>query len=84
MKLLIVESPNKIKKLKTFLDGSWALGASVGHVCDLPDKEIGIDLEQGSFDQKYRVYSDKIKIVNNLKVLAAKAEAVYLASDPDR
>src|SRR3989339_36739 len=84
MKLLIVESPNKIKKLRTFLDNSWTLGASVGHICDLPQKDIGIDLEEGTFAQKYQVYPDKSKVVDSLKNMAAKADEVYLASDPDR
>ena len=51
MKLLIVESPNKIKKLKSFLDDSWTVSASVGHICDLPDDEMGIDLEKAAINK---------------------------------
>jgi DNA topoisomerase-1 len=84
MKLLIVESPNKIKKLRTFLDSSWNIAASVGHVCDLPSDEMAIDLDSGGFEQKYQISKSKADVVAKLKGLAAKAEMVYLASDPDR
>ncbi|MBL8027034.1 MAG: type I DNA topoisomerase [Fibrobacteres bacterium] len=84
MKLLIVESPNKIKKLRTFLDNSWNVAASVGHVCDLPENDMAIDLQSGNFEQKYQVSKSKADVVAKLKAQAQKAEAVYLASDPDR
>ena len=84
MKLLIVESPNKIKKLRTFLDNSWNVAASVGHVCDLPADDMAIDLESGGFEQKYQISKSKSDVVAKLKAFAAKADEVYLASDPDR
>jgi len=84
MKLLIVESPNKIKKLRTFLDSSWNVAASIGHVCDLPEDDLGINLESGNFEQKYQVTRGKTDVVAKLKELATKADEIYLASDPDR
>lgn len=85
MKLLIVESPNKIKKLKTILGEGWEVAASVGHIRDLPLKELGID-KANSYKLSYSVMDNKKKVVQNLqlKVKAAGAENVYLATDPDR
>jgi DNA topoisomerase-1 len=84
LKLIIVESPNKIKKIKSFLDSSWDVSASVGHICDLPDDEMGIDIDSGTFEQKYSVYPDKKQVVSRLKDLVSRSNEVYLASDPDR
>jgi len=84
MKLLIVESPNKIKYLKEFLGREWLVSASVGHFCDLPDEDMGIDIKGGTFEQVYEVAGDKKKVVSGLKELAGKAPDVYLATDPDR
>lgn len=82
MKLLIVESPNKIKKITGYLDKGWEVAASVGHICDLPDKEMGIS--PPDFKPSYVISSDKKKVVSKLKSLASKATEVYLATDPDR
>lgn len=84
MNLLIVESPAKIKKLESFLGSGWRVAASVGHVCDLPERELGIDLASGCFDQVYEVDPDRKKVVSNLKSLVRGGGEVYLASDPDR
>ncbi len=84
MKLLIVESPSKIKKIQTFLSKEWTVSASVGHVCDLPEKKMGIDLDSGSFEQEYAVYNDKKKVMRELYNLSKKADQIYMASDPDR
>lgn len=81
-KLLIVESPAKIKTLKKILGSDWEIAASFGHVRDLPRKEIAI--EPPDFKPKYVVIDRARKTVSKLKSLAAKVDEVYLGSDPDR
>jgi DNA topoisomerase-1 len=82
MKLMIVESPGKIKKLKGFLGSDWVVEASVGHIRDLPVKDMGV--ESPGFKPHYVVTDSKQDVVKRLKAAAAKANEVYLASDPDR
>lgn len=83
MKLVIVESPTKARKLKTYLGEGYQVEASVGHVRDLPKKSLGIAIAK-NFEPEYEVSSDKKKVVSQLKTLAARADKVYLAMDPDR
>ena len=85
MNLLIVESPNKIKKLKFLLGEGWEVAASVGHIRDLPAKNLSIDKENG-YKMLYEVNPDKKAVVSALvnKVKAAGKENVFLATDPDR
>lgn len=80
MKLLIVESPGKVKKLQSFLDADWRVAASVGHVRDLP--ESGYGLEPPDFKPNYFV--TKPDVISKLEGLINQADEVYLASDPDR
>lgn len=82
MKLLIVESPGKIKKLQSFLPAEWRVAASVGHIRDLPNDGYGI--EPPDFRPVYQVTPDKKDVVARLRALAGEADEVYLASDPDR
>jgi DNA topoisomerase-1 len=82
MKLLIVESPGKVKKLQGFLGSDWKVAASVGHVRDLPVKEMG--LAAPDFAPHYVPTDRGREVLVNLAVLVKKAEAVYLATDPDR
>lgn len=82
MKLMIVESPNKVKKIKSYLGDDWRVSASVGHIRDLPDKEMGV--EPPDFKPTYVISPDKKKIVSALKELARNASDVFLATDPDR
>ncbi|MFW6236050.1 MAG: type I DNA topoisomerase, partial [Desulfovibrionales bacterium] len=81
--LIIVESPAKVKTIKKFLGPNYMVDASVGHVRDLPTKEIGVDEEHG-FAPKYQVIPGKKKVVTRLKAEAEKADRVFLAPDPDR
>ena len=82
MQLMIVESPNKVKKIQGILGQGWTVAASVGHIRDLPSKEMGVAAPE--FQPKY-VYSDRgADVVKRLKSLVAKASGVYLATDPDR
>ncbi len=83
MKLVIVESPTKAKKLKEYLGRDFHIEASVGHVRDLPKKNLGIDIEH-NFEPTYEVSADKKKVVSQLKKLSKTADTVYLAMDPDR
>ncbi len=81
--LVIVESPAKAKTINKYLGRDYAVKASLGHVKDLPKKELGIDVDNG-FEPTYEVIPGKTKVVAELKKAAKEAEAVYLAADPDR
>ena len=81
--LIIVESPAKAKTIQKFIDNQYEVVSSKGHVRDLPQKEIGIDIS-GGFIPQYEVIPDKKKMIQDLKKLADKAELVLLATDDDR
>ncbi len=81
--LLIVESPTKTKALKKFLGKDFVVEASVGHVKDLPKKNLGVDIEN-DFTPSYEIIKGKKKIIDLLKSASKKAQTVYLAPDPDR
>lgn len=81
--LVIVESPTKARKLKGYLSSDFAVEASVGHVRDLPKKDLGVDVEH-NFEPVYEVSTDKKKVVATLRKLAKSADSIYLATDPDR
>ena len=80
--LIIVESPAKVRTIKKFLGSGYDVAASVGHVRDLPAKQLGVD--ETTFDPEYRIIPGKEKIVEKLRKSAAKADSVFLAPDPDR
>lgn len=82
MKLLIVESPGKIKTLKKYLGPDWEVAASLGHIRDLPLKEIGV--EPPTFIPAYELNDKGKTTVPKLRAMAAKCDEVYLATDPDR
>lgn len=82
-KLVIVESPAKTKTLKKFLGEEFLVEASLGHVKDLPEKNLGVDIEN-DFTPDYKIIKGKQKILTRLKSEAKKAKMVYLAPDPDR
>ena len=81
--LVIVESPTKVKTIKKFLGSSYTVLASNGHVRDLPKSTLGIDIEN-DYEPKYITIRGKGELVASLKKAAAKADKVYLATDPDR
>ncbi|MBU1246991.1 type I DNA topoisomerase [Patescibacteria group bacterium] len=85
MKLLIVESPTKIKTLTKYIsDSSYTVKASVGHIRDLPkNNKKAIDIE-GGFIPHYEIIAGKERIVADLKKSAKKADEILLAMDPDR
>jgi len=81
--LVVVESPTKVKALKKYLGKDYEVLASKGHVKDLPDRSLGVDLEH-SFEPQYVTIPGKEKILKEITAAAKKAEHVYLAPDPDR
>jgi DNA topoisomerase I len=81
--LVVVESPTKVRTVKKYLGAEYNVAATVGHIKDLPDKEIGIDVEN-EFKPVYRVIPGKQKVIRSLKQAAGDAEDIYLAPDPDR
>lgn len=81
--LVIVESPGKVKTISKFLGKDYVVRASIGHVRDLPEKGLGIDVKN-NFEPTYEVLEDKAKVVKELKDLAKKSDKIYLAPDPDR
>jgi DNA topoisomerase-1 len=81
--LVIVESPAKAKTIEKFLGGNFLVKSSFGHIRDLSEKNLGIDLKH-DFEPDYQVSEDKEKVVAELKKLAGKVKTVWLASDEDR
>jgi len=81
--LIIVESPTKIKTLKKYVGKQFNIGASAGHIRDLPIKTLGIDIEK-NFKAKYVNIKDKAKVIATLKRQAKDSNEIYLAPDPDR
>jgi DNA topoisomerase-1 len=82
MKLMIVESPNKIKKIKAILGSGWDVAASVGHIRDLPVKSLGV--EPNTYRLEYQILERSESVVAQLRQRTSRSEQVYLATDPDR
>jgi DNA topoisomerase-1 len=82
--LVIVESPAKAKTIEKYLGAGFEVLASVGHIMDLPKNELGVELENRTFEPTLIVSPGKEKVVAQLKKAAAKADEIYLAPDPDR
>ncbi|RXH55029.1 type I DNA topoisomerase [Granulicella sibirica] len=82
--LVIVESPAKAKTINKYLGNDYIVEASLGHIMDLPKNDIGVELLKRTFEPTLIVSPGKEKIVERLQKLAAKADMVYLAPDPDR
>ncbi|MBI4853210.1 MAG: type I DNA topoisomerase [Acidobacteria bacterium] len=87
-KLVVVESPSKAKTINKYLGKDYRVMASIGHIKDLPEKSLGVDVKN-NFEPTYQVIPDSKKknnkkIVTELKSAAKDAEAIYLAADPDR
>jgi len=81
--LVIVESPAKARTISNYLKDQYLVKASVGHIKDLPESRLGVDIEDG-FTPEYSVIKGKVKVLKEIKKAAEKAEAIYLATDPDR
>lgn len=82
-KLVVVESPAKAKTIAGILGGEYHVLASMGHVRDLPRKSLGVEIENG-FRPQYVTATGKKKTIERLKEAAGNADALYLATDPDR
>ena len=80
--LVIVESPSKAKTISKYLGSDYEVKASMGHIIDLPDKTLGVDMQ--NFVPHYEISSDKKKIVSELISIANKSKQVRLATDEDR
>ena len=81
--LIIVESPAKAPTIKRFLGEDYLIMASMGHIRDLPEKNLGVDVKN-NYAPDYRVSTDKQKIIKDLKKAADAAETILLATDEDR
>ncbi|MCR4787633.1 MAG: type I DNA topoisomerase [Lachnospiraceae bacterium] len=81
--LVIVESPAKVNTIKKFLGSNYEVVASQGHVRDLPKSQLGIDIEN-DFEPKYITIRGKGELLSSLRKEVKKADAIYLATDPDR
>jgi DNA topoisomerase I len=82
-RLVIVESPAKARTIERYLGPGFDVAASVGHIRDLPPKELGVDVEAG-FEPKYVTIHGKGKVIQDLKRRAKDVDSVVLATDPDR
>jgi DNA topoisomerase-1 len=81
--LIVVESPAKVKTIQKFLGGDYVIKASVGHIKDLPEGELGVDLEK-DFQPEYVTISGKGKVIRELKKASKEVKNIYLGPDPDR
>ena len=81
--LVIVESPGKVKTIQQYLGKDFLVKASIGHIRDLEEHKLSVDVEHG-FQPEYVIPSDKKKVVADLKKLSSQADTVWLASDEDR
>ena len=80
---IIVESPSKAKTIKKYLGNDYDILATVGHIRDLPKKDIGIDISN-NYEPKYLALPGKKDVIMQLKKAAEKASDIYIATDPDR
>jgi DNA topoisomerase-1 len=81
--LVIVESPAKARTISNYLKNEYIIKASVGHIKDLPESRLGVDIEKG-FTPEYQVIQGKIKVLKEIKAASQKAKEIYIATDPDR
>jgi DNA topoisomerase-1 len=81
--LVIVESPAKAKTINKYLGSKFIVKASLGHIKDLPKKGLGVDIKK-DFKPDYQDIPSKKKVIKELESAASRAEAIYIATDPDR
>ncbi|RLA84840.1 MAG: type I DNA topoisomerase, partial [Deltaproteobacteria bacterium] len=81
--LIIVESPTKARTIREILGKDFAIEASLGHIKDLPEGELGVDIK-GGFLPRYEIIKGKERVLERLKRLASSSSTVLLATDPDR
>ena len=83
MKLLIIESVGKVDTIKKFLGKDWEVFPTGGHIRDLPEKSLGIDMKN-NFEPKYENRPDKLTTIKRMQERAKRASEIYIATDPDR
>src|SRR5881227_3507945 len=81
--LVIVESPAKAKTINKYLGKQYVVKASLGHIKDLPKRDLAVDVEHG-FEPRYEVIEGKKKLMGELRAAAKNVDQIYLAADPDR
>ena len=81
--LVIVESPAKAKTINKYLGKQFVVKASLGHIKDLPKRDLAVDIEHG-FEPRYEVIEGKKKLIRELQDRRQRCEEIYLAADPDR
>ena len=81
--LIIVESPAKAKTIQKFITKDYTVISSKGHVRDLPQKDLGIDVSK-NFLPQYEILPDKKKLISDIKKMVNDSEIVWLATDDDR
>jgi DNA topoisomerase-1 len=81
--LVVVESPAKVRTIKKYLGNAYNVAATIGHIKDLPRREMGIDVD-GGFTPEYTTIPGKQAVIQALKKAAGSTQEVYLAPDPDR
>jgi DNA topoisomerase-1 len=81
--MIVVESPTKVRTLQKFLGDDYIIKASVGHVKDLPEGQLGVDLDR-DFHPDYVTISGKTKVLRELKKASKEVKNIYLGPDPDR
>ncbi|CDI49354.1 DNA topoisomerase I [Clostridium tetani 12124569] len=82
-KLIIVESPAKAKTIGKYLDKTYHVEASMGHIRDLPKSQLGVDIDN-NYEPKYITIRGKGELLTKIKKYAKKCDEIYLATDPDR
>lgn len=83
MQLIIVESPSKAKTIEKYLKGKYKVDASEGHIRDLPEKRLGVSINN-NFEPNYVISANKKQIIKRLSEKVDKSDKVFLATDPDR
>lgn len=83
MKLVVIEGAGKVKTVEKYLGKGYKVFATKGHIRDLPAKTLAVNVKK-NFEPRYEILPDKTQTVKDLKNLAAKADEIYLATDPDR
>src|SRR5579859_3083139 len=81
--LVVVESPAKAKTIGKYLGRGYTVKATVGHIRDLPERELGVDVD-AKFKAKFVTVKGKQKAITELKAAAKEAEEILIATDPDR
>src|SRR3989337_3705336 len=82
-KLVLVESPAKARTLAQILGKGYSVKATLGHVRDLPSWRLGVNVDKG-FSPLYIIPKEKKEVVKGIKEADSKAQAIFLATDPDR